>query len=117
MPDRGLNLSFFTNHAHVLFCIIRDPKVRLRDVARELEITERTVQRIVMELETTGFITRQRHGRRNSYVVHPHHSPRRSMESHQSVTAMQHFILHQDRLLDGPGPASAAHEAGSSGPS
>lgn len=115
MPDRGLSLSFFTNHAHVLFCILRDPTVRLRDVARELEITERTVQRIVMELEAAGFITRQRHGRRNSYVVHPHHSPRHSLVSHQSVTAMQHFFLHQERL-DGPGAASAAHDAGSPGP-
>ena len=85
------------------------------DVARELEITERTVQRIVMELEAAGFITRQRHGRRNSYVVHPHHSPRHSLVSHQSVTAMQHFFLHQERL-DGPGAASAAHDAGSPGP-
>jgi predicted transcriptional regulator len=118
MPDRVLNLSFFTNHAHVLFCIIRDPKVRLRDVARELGITERTVQRIVMELETAGFITRQRHGRRNSYVVHSHHSPRHSIASHQSISAMQDFILHQGRLLVGADPdldneANATNTAGS----
>jgi predicted transcriptional regulator len=61
--------TFVTNHTQVLLCIARDPKVRLRDVAIEVGITERAVQRIVAELIEAGFLERRRVGRRNQYVV------------------------------------------------
>jgi predicted transcriptional regulator len=62
--------TFFTNHMQVLLCIARDPGVRLRDVAREVGITERAVQRIVADLVEGGFLERRRVGRRNEYAVH-----------------------------------------------
>ncbi len=62
--------TFLTNHAHVLLCLAQDPEIRLRDVASRVGITERAVQRIVTELESAGYITRQRNGRRNIYTVH-----------------------------------------------
>ena len=34
--------SFLTNHGRVLLCIAHDPGVRLRDIAADLEITERS---------------------------------------------------------------------------
>ena len=43
--------TFLTNHAHVLLCIARDPDARMRDVATEVGVTERAVQRIVTELK------------------------------------------------------------------
>ena len=61
--------TFLTNHAHVLFCIVQDPGIRMRDVASEVGITERAVQRIVAELEEAGYLSRTRHGRTNRYVV------------------------------------------------
>ena len=39
--------TFFTNHAHVLFCIARDPEIRVRDLAVLVGITERAAQRHV----------------------------------------------------------------------
>ena len=63
--------TFITNHARVLMEIMQNPQVRLRDIARELEITERAAQRIVSELDAEGFLTRERVGRRNVYTVHP----------------------------------------------
>src|SRR4051812_21587341 len=42
---------FLTNHAHVLLLIAQDPEIRLRDVAEQVGITERAVQRIVADLE------------------------------------------------------------------
>jgi predicted ArsR family transcriptional regulator len=60
---------FVTNHTQVLLCIARDPGIRLRDVAHQVGITERAVQRIVAELVEAGFVERRRVGRRNEYVV------------------------------------------------
>jgi predicted transcriptional regulator len=61
--------TFITNHARVLLVITRDPRVRLRDIASELDITERAAQRIVTELVDEGYLDRRREGRRNVYEV------------------------------------------------
>ncbi len=66
-PSQGW--TFVTNHTQVLLCIARDPGIRLREVAADVGITERAVQRIVAELVEAGFLERRRVGRRNHYVV------------------------------------------------
>ncbi|MEU9143841.1 helix-turn-helix domain-containing protein [Streptomyces sp. NPDC048349] len=65
------NWTFLTNHARVLVTIARDPAVRLRDVAAVCGLTERTVQTIVTDLETDGYLRRVRDGRRNRYEISP----------------------------------------------
>ena len=62
--------NFLTNHANVLLCITEEPDIRLRDLAVKVDISERAVKRIVADLETAGFISRERMGRRNHYLVH-----------------------------------------------
>jgi len=71
--------TFLTNHARVLVMISQDPNIRLRDIAGVIRITERTVQRIVAELEEAGYLAHEKVGRRNHYRVtsnvrlrHPH---------------------------------------------
>ena len=59
-----------TNHAHVLETIARDPTTRLRDIARTVGVTERTVAQIVNDLVDAGYLTKFRDGRRNRYDVH-----------------------------------------------
>jgi DNA-binding transcriptional ArsR family regulator len=61
--------TFLTNHARVLSAISRDPWVRIRDLARSLGLTERTVQAVVSDLEAAGYLTRTREGRRNKYSL------------------------------------------------
>jgi predicted transcriptional regulator len=61
--------SFLTNHTQVLLCIARDPQTRLRDIAEAVGITERAVQRIVADLMESGFVTRERVGRRSRYTL------------------------------------------------
>ena len=65
------DLSFLTNHAVVLLCVADDPRMRLRDIAACVGITERAAHRIVSELAAAGYLTRLRQGNRNSYKVHP----------------------------------------------
>jgi DNA-binding MarR family transcriptional regulator len=63
--------SFLTNHAQVLVCIAHDPVIRLREIGETVGITERAAHRIVGELVAAGYITRERHGRRNRYTIQP----------------------------------------------
>lgn len=53
----------------MLLCLHRNPRVRLRDVAETVGITERAAQRIVSDLVEAGYVSRQREGRRNRYVL------------------------------------------------
>jgi hypothetical protein len=63
--------TFLTNHARVLLCIAEDPGVRLREIGERVGITERAAHRIVRELDDAGYISRERHGRRNRYAINP----------------------------------------------
>ncbi|MGH2397836.1 MAG: helix-turn-helix transcriptional regulator, partial [bacterium] len=58
-----------SGHGLALIAIARRPGIRIREVARELGITERSAQDLVSDLATTGYIERIREGRRNRYVV------------------------------------------------
>lgn len=80
--------TFLTNHAHVLLCLARDPEARLRDVAAQVGVTERAVQRIVTELEEAGYVERAREGRRNTYVVRPSLPLRHPIEQHRTVASL-----------------------------
>jgi MarR family len=100
VPNRVPDWTFLTNHAHVLFCLAQDSEIRLRDVADRVGITERAVQRIVTELENGTFITRQRNGRRNSYIVHKHLFLRHPIESHCSVSDLLGLIVTSNTRVD-----------------
>jgi hypothetical protein len=73
--------TFFSNHAHALFCLSRDPEARLRDVAERVGITERAAQRIVTDLVQEGYLRVERHGRRNHYTLVPDRSLRHPVEA------------------------------------
>ena len=60
---------FLSNHAHVLLCISRDRDSRTRDIAEQVGITERAVQRIVADLIAEGYLRRTKNGRRNRYEI------------------------------------------------
>jgi predicted ArsR family transcriptional regulator len=61
--------TFLTRHAQVLLCIADDPGIRLREIGARVGITERAAHRIVGELESAGYLARERRGRRNHYTV------------------------------------------------
>ena len=61
--------SFLTNHARALVCIAHDPGVRLRDIATSVDITERSAFGIVNDLTSSGYIVKDKNGRRNRYSI------------------------------------------------
>ncbi len=77
--------TFLTNHAHVLLCLARNPSDRIRDIAAEVGITERAVQRIIVELEADGYLEHIRDGRRNVYKVFSRKPLRHNIEKHRKV--------------------------------
>jgi DNA-binding MarR family transcriptional regulator len=87
--------TFLTNHAHVLAVLHRDPETVLREVASEVGITERAVQRIIQDLEEGGFIQRQRVGRQNRYHIIQELPLRHPIESHRKIGDLLSLVAGQ----------------------
>ena len=66
------NWGFLTKHGRALVCIAHDPGVRLRDIATELDVTERSAYGIVNDLAEAGYVVKDKDGRRNRYKVQAH---------------------------------------------
>ena len=75
------NWTLFSNHGHVLLCLARDSEARLRDVAADVGITERAVQKIVRDLQDGGMVSVTKNGRRNNYRIHDKKSLRHELEA------------------------------------
>lgn len=88
--------TFFTNHSHVLFCLAREPGLRLCEVAEQVGITERAVQRIVAELEEAGYLRVLRQGRRNRYRVVGSAPLRHPLEGHRTVGDIVDCVLEDE---------------------
>lgn len=93
VSEQNQKWTFLSNHTHVLICIIKDQTVRMRDLAEEVGITERAIQRIVADLRDAGYLSLERQGRRNHYLVHTHTPMRHPVESHCLVSDLLEPIL------------------------
>lgn len=91
--DQTPQWNFFTNHAHVLICLARNPAQPLREVALAVGITERAVQRIVSELEGAGYLQRERVGRQNHYMIHTEGRLRHPLEAHRSIGDLMDVVV------------------------
>lgn len=88
------NWTFFSNNAHVLVCLTHTPQPTTRDIAVQVGITERAVQRIMTKLISAGVVKVGKNGRRNSYKLDLNQRLRHPLESHKTIGE---FI----RLIDG----------------
>ena len=87
--------TFLTNHSHVLVLIHNNPDAVLREVALDVGITERAVQRIIQDLEAGGFIERERVGRRNRYKVLSDQPLRHPIESHRNIGDLLKLVANE----------------------
>lgn len=98
--SRGLpRWTFLTNHSHVLVLLHAEPDVVLREVAVHVGITERAVQRIIQDLESGGFIERERVGRRNHYRVLTDEPLRHPIEAHRTIGDLL-ALISRDQVQD-----------------
>ena len=93
--------TFFSNYGHVLVCLAKNREARLRDVAADVGITERAVQKIVRDLQEAGFITITKQGRCNRYHINRRKSLRHSLVSHCSVGKLLNLVTRPAREPSG----------------
>ncbi|BDM67495.1 transcriptional regulator [Streptomyces nigrescens] len=96
MDEAVTRWAFVTNHARVLVAIARDPAVRIRDIAAACGITERTVLRVVADLEEGGYLSRERRGLRTHYTVHLDGMLRHPADGHVSVRTLVSLLSDQE---------------------
>ncbi|UTT62914.1 helix-turn-helix transcriptional regulator [Microcella humidisoli] len=97
--------TFLTNHSHVLVCLADDPELRIRDIAERVGITERATQRIVAELTASGYLEKERDGRRNRYRVVTDRPLRHPLERSHSIGDLLSAVAERDGRADGTSPA------------
>jgi len=61
--------NLLTTHGLVLLSVADKPEVTTREIADNLGMAERSVQRAVSDLDGAGYIRRKKVGRRNRYDV------------------------------------------------
>ncbi len=77
--------TFITNHAAVLTLLDHANNLTAREIALTLNITERSVHRIIKDLESAGYITKRKEGRENRYIVNKDLPLRRNDQREVSV--------------------------------
>lgn len=92
-PAKASAWTFLSNHAHVLLLLARDKRIRLRDVATAVGITERAVQGIVKDLEAGRYLRRIREGRCNIYTVNRNLPLRHPIEAHRKIASLIALVV------------------------
>lgn len=77
--------TFLTNHTHVLVLLSREPDLRIRDMADQIGITQRAVQRILAELADENILAIHKDGRRNHYRINRKARLRHPLESRHTI--------------------------------
>jgi predicted transcriptional regulator len=83
----------------VLLCIVRDPRIRISEIADSVGIGERGAQKIVADLVADGYVVRTKEGRRNRYQVNPRARLRHPLFEDQEIAPLV------DALRDGHRPS------------
>lgn len=77
--------TFLTNHFHIVLVLARDPKMRIRDLAEQVGITQRAVQRILAELIAEQVLVVRKEGRRNTYDINRNERLRHPIEKQKKI--------------------------------
>ena len=80
--------TFLSNHAHVLLLLWKDPDLRMREMAEQVQITERAVQRVIHDLIEDGYVEVTKEGRRNHYTVRDDLPMRHPLEANTRVSCL-----------------------------
>jgi DNA-binding MarR family transcriptional regulator len=63
--------TFLTHHAQLLLAMARNPETTVGELAEALRVTERSVYRILADLQKEGYVERRKVGRNNRYELNP----------------------------------------------
>lgn len=93
MSETGADWTFLSSHAHVLVCLAENPQAKLRDIADRVGLTERTVLRLITQLDEAGYLKRSRRGRRNHYEIVGLERLPHPIEAHFTVDGLLRAVL------------------------
>ncbi len=96
--EAAASWTFLSNHAHVLAYLAEHPDARLRDVASDIGITERSAMRLITQLDQAGILKRSRQGRRNRYFIEVNAPLMHPLEAHCTVGQLLEFVISQESL-------------------
>ena len=63
--------TLVTSHGLVLLFVAGAPNATIREIAENLELTERRIADVIRDLERANMISVTREGRRNRYALNP----------------------------------------------
>lgn len=84
--------TFMSNHAAVLVLINRHNCQPVRDIATQVGITPRAVQKIIAELKAGGYINITREGLNNRYTINGAQRLRHTISAHRTVRELLDFV-------------------------
>lgn len=96
VPDPHTGWTFLTNHARVLAAIADNHHARIREIAAHCRLTERTVQKIIFDLEHEGYLSHTREGRSNTYRIEPSRVLRHPAEAGLTVASLLSWLVQDE---------------------
>jgi DNA-binding transcriptional regulator YhcF (GntR family) len=87
--------NFITNHGLMLLYISQHPQCTTREMASTIKTTERTVQRVLIDLEKEGYITWQRTGKGNIYQINREHGLKHELTRDSVVGDLLDLLGHK----------------------
>ena len=77
--------TFLSNHGRVFLYLARNSSSTTEKISRDVGLSLRGVQKIIAEMEEDGYVTHQKVGRCNHYIVHPDKPMRHRLEQNHTV--------------------------------
>ena len=87
--------TFITNHGLMLLYISEHPQCTTREMASTIKATERTVHRVLIDLEKEGYITRKRTAKGNIYQINTEQSLRHELTRYSVVGDLLNLLGHK----------------------
>ena len=87
--------TFITNHGLILLYISEHPQCTTREMASTIKATERTVHRVLIDLEKEGYITRERTAKGNIYQINTKQSLKHELTRDSVVGDLLNLLGHK----------------------
>ena len=87
--------AFITNHAAVLTLLDQEDHLTAREIGAMLDITIRTVYRIIHDLEVEGYLFKSKQGRENRYALNKSLTLRRNYQQEIQIRDLLQAITNK----------------------
>lgn len=91
------NWTFLTNHGLVLLYLSQHPQCTMREMAAAMNVTERTVHRVLVDLEKEGYISWERTAAGNNYKIKRESGLRHEITRDFVVGDLLHLLNDKDK--------------------